>query len=386
MNEKLSHLSEKQVQELIERYYDKEKVSDLISDYNLKFRPSQLVKHFPPEVLEKKCTYCDFNLIKPRVSRDYQSWKTIPEYCPNCGHEDSGICSCQSCKALEWHQKDRERQEKQDFIDIWLNHEDEEKIDLDDLSFTDKVFLGALLREGISEDYNYIKAIERFITPLTPTLEFRSEIINRLSEIGAIVIHQSTDSEFIEIVDYEEGNYRYYTYKVKWTLNVQSNELNKVSLVDSIINPSDIGNEDCEEAFLLWKKIALYESIEYFEHSVNNILGIDYNIGDKTRTVLNDLTTDYSVSQIYGILYKSTNNALRFQAERGVSMKHASNTIVGNAQSFAERARINKWELQKYNRIKDCPQSALSRFFFERIIKIGFDGFNEIPSLNRILE
>jgi len=63
-----------------------------------------------------------------------------------------------------------------------------------------------------------------------------------------------------------------------------------------------------------------------------------------------------------------------------------SNTIVGNAQSFAERARINKWELQKYNRIKDCPQSALSRFFFERIIKIGFDGFNEIPSLNRILE
>jgi hypothetical protein len=67
-------------------------------------------------------------------------------------------------------------------------------------------------------------------------------------------------------------------------------------------------------------------------------------------------------------------------------MKHASNTIVGNAQSFAERAKINKWDLQKYNRIKDLPQSALSRFFFERVIKIGFDGFNEIPNLSRIWE
>lgn len=88
MNEKLSHLSDKQIKELIERYYDKEKVSDLISDFNLKLRPSQLVKHFPPEVLESECIYCDINLIRPRVSRDYQSWKTIPEFCPNCGHEE----------------------------------------------------------------------------------------------------------------------------------------------------------------------------------------------------------------------------------------------------------------------------------------------------------
>lgn len=386
MNDKLSHLSEKEIQELIERYYNKEKVSDLISEYNIKLRPSQLVNNFPPEVLETKCIYCDINLIKSRVSRDYQSWKTIPKYCPNCGHEDGSFCSCKNCKAIEWHQKDRERQEKQDFIDIWLNHEGKEKVELSELSFTDRVYLGALLREGISEDYNYIKSIENFISPLTPTYEFRSEIIDRLNEINAIVIHQSTDSEFIEIVDYEDGNYRYYPYKVKWALNVKSNDLNKVPLIESIINPSDLEEDSFEEAFLLWKKIALYESIEYFEHSVNNILGIDYKIGDKTRTVLNDLTNDYSVSQIYGMLYKSTNNALRFQAENGVSMKHASNTIVGNAQSYGERARINNWDLQKYNRIKNCPQSALSRFFFERIIKIGFDGFNEIPDLKKIMK
>ncbi|MGC1632678.1 MAG: hypothetical protein WA749_11265, partial [Gelidibacter sp.] len=235
MNEKLAHLSEKQIQELIKRYYDKEKVSDLISEYNIKLRPSQLVNHFPPEILEIECTYCNTNLIRPRVSRDQQSWKTIPEYCPNCGHEDGGFCSCKNCKALEWYQKDKERQQKQDFLDDWLSYDDDEKIDLQDLSLTDKIYLGAILREGISEDYNYIRPIESFINQLTPTYEFRSEVIDRLNDINAIVIHPSTDSEFIEIIDYENGNFRYYPYKVKWALNVKSNGLNKVPLIESII-------------------------------------------------------------------------------------------------------------------------------------------------------
>ena len=215
MNEKLSHLTKEQIQELIERYYEKEKVLDLIAEFKLNLRPGQLVKHLPPQILEIKCPYCEINLIKPRISRDAKSWKTIPEYCPNCGHEEGGFCSCKTCKALEWHQKDKERQDKQDFLDIFLNHEEEEKIELDDLTFVEKVYLGALLREGISEDYNYIKPIESFITPLTPTYEFRAEVLNSLTEIGAIVIHQSTESEFIEITDYDEGSFKYYQYKVK---------------------------------------------------------------------------------------------------------------------------------------------------------------------------
>lgn len=209
-------------------------------------------------------------------------------------------------------------------------------------------------------------------------------MIDRLKEINAIVIHPSTDSEFIEIVDYENGSFRYYPYKVKWGLNVKSDGFSKVSLIELIINPLDLEQLNYDEAIQLWKKIALYESIEYFIYSVENILGIDYEIGDRTKTVLNDLINDYSVAQIYGILYKATNNALRFQAEKGVTSKHASNTIIGNAQSFGERAKINNWVLQKYNRIKDCPESALSKFFFERVIKVGFNGFSEVPNLNSI--
>ncbi|MHC2992707.1 hypothetical protein OB13_14365, partial [Pontibacter sp. HJ8] len=125
----------------------------------------------------------------------------------------------------------------------------------------------------------------------------------------------------------------------------------------------------------------LNEVIEYFDHSVNNILGVDYSIGDKTLTVFNDLLRDYSVSQIYGIIYRSVNNALRFRVEKGATLKHAANTIIGNAQNYAERAKVNNWDLSKYKRIEDCPESALSKFFFERILRIGYNGFNEVPNI-----
>lgn len=384
MNEKLLHLTSNQLENLIERYYSNEKIANLIKEFDLKLRPTELVKNFPPEVLDSECIYCGTNIIRSRISREYSKWRTASEYCPNCGHENKGFCSCPNCKEQDRLKKEIERQHKQDFINSWIVIDEDSKIDFDLLTFTDKVYLGAILREGISEDYNYIKPFENFTNSISPTSEFRSEIVDRLIEINAIVIHPSIDSEFIEIIDYENGNYRYFPYKVKWALNVKKEHINKVPLIELLINPLNIRESEYEEAFFLWKKIALYESIEYFHHSVTNILGIEYSIGDKTKSVLTDLLNDYSVSQIYGILYKSTNNALRFQAEKGVSTKHASNTIIGNAQSFGERAKINNWDLQKYGRIKDCPESSLSKFFFERILKIGYDGFNEKPNFSRI--
>lgn len=385
MSNKLSHLTEEELNNLIERYYNKEKVSDLIKEFNISLRPSQLVKHFPPETTKTKCEYCGVNLIKPRRSRDYYSWNDNEEgVCPVCGHENTSFCSCPNCTEIEVLKQEKQRQEKQEILDILLFIDEDKKIDFNSLTFIEKVYLGAFLREGISEDYNYIKPISDFINPLAPTTEFQSEIIHHLVDKNIILIHPSTDSEFIEIIDEDKGEFRYYPYEVKWYLNIKKENTNKVPLIESIINPKKIESENIEDAFLLWKKIALNETLEYFTHSINNILGIKYNVGDKTINVFKDLLNDYSVSQIYGIIYKSTNNALRFQAERGVSRKHSANTIIGNAQSYGERAKVNKWELIKYNRIKECPESALSKFFFERIIKIGYNGFNEIPKKEMI--
>ena len=180
-------------------------------------------------------------------------------------------------------------------------------------------------------------------------------------------------------VDVSLGNFGYYPFKVKWALNVKHEELNKVLLVNAIINPILVPNG--EENYALWREIALHESLEYLLYSVKKIMGVEYTAGDKTISVVNNLLDNFSVSQVYNLFYRSTNNALRFQREQDVSMTHAANTIVGNARSYGDRAKLEGWDLKKYSREKECPESALSKFFFERVLKIGYNGFNEKPSV-----
>ena len=98
--------------------------------------------------------------------------------------------------------------------------------------------------------------------------------------------------------------------------------------------------------------------------------------------VISDLLDDFSVSQIYGIIYRAANNALRFKKEKRVPDRHAVNTIIGSAHNYAKRAKIKNWQLTKYSRPYYCPESALCKFFFEKVLKIGCDaGFNEVPRI-----
>lgn len=379
MNGKLSHLSEEQIQELIERYYSKkDKVKDLIREYNIKITPSQLCNSFPPKKTDKTCPYCNINLTVKYQSRDYY-WGNKSPFCPICEHVENTICRCYNCQKKEQKRIQSERQDMIDFLETVLRIEESNKIELDSLSFEEKVYLGAFLREGISEDYNYIKPIETFINPLAPTKDFAKEIIELLIAKDFIIIHPDSDVDCFNEINYETGSYSYYFYKVKWALNIHKEGLNKVSLIESIIVPTDMNSP--EEGYSLWRKISLYEVLEYFDYNVRNILDVEYIIGDKTISIFNDLLNEYSVAQIYMFIYGTVNSALRFRKEKNVSTRYAANTIVGNVQSYAERAKINSWNIQKYSRIKECPESALSKFFFERVLPIGNVGFNDKPHI-----
>ena len=67
--------------------------------------------------------------------------------------------------------------------------------------------------------------------------------------------------------------------------------------------------------------------------------------------------------------------------EKGISKQHAANTAIGVCQRYAERAKLNGWDLAQYNRIKDIPQSVLSTFYFNRVLGIGEMGFRVPPTI-----
>jgi hypothetical protein len=80
----LSHLSDLQIYELIERYYKKEDLNVLIKEFSLKgVRPTTLVSKLPPEIENTLCPFCEVNYITFRKPR---TGKSKPTHCPNCGH------------------------------------------------------------------------------------------------------------------------------------------------------------------------------------------------------------------------------------------------------------------------------------------------------------
>lgn len=284
-------------------------------------------------------------------------------------------------------QSEKQKEEctgKQGLVKVLLLQKELQKINWEDLSLTDKIFIGALLREGISENYDFIKPIVGFINPFAPTHEFSSEIFIRLSVIMAIMVDPDTDPESIEINEVHSGVYRSYGYRVKWKLNIICEELDKTELIEFITNPTDLDYSEYDDILVLWKKIALYESIEYFRYMINRYLSVDYKIGNKTKRVLNDLINHYSVAQIYGIIKKAVMKAVIVYARGVESRKHAVNSITDYVESIGEKEKTKKRALKKHNRVKVCPESALSKFFFDRVIKIGSEGFSEVPNIDKI--
>ena len=134
-----------------------------------------------------------------------------------------------------------------------------------------------------------------------------------------------------------------------------------------------------DSALLLWRKIAVGECLEYLNYQLHRV-GFDFTPGEKTYKIFEILLNDFSVSQIYGIIWKAVADASKLYLERSITKKHAANSVIGGCERLGARAKVNGWNMTEYSRIKDLPQSELSAFFFNRVLGIGDMGFKVPPT------
>ena len=377
MDKKISHLSKEEIKILIKRYYAGEPIKFLLEEYKINLHPSQLVKSFPRKISDVKCEYCNKELEIEYLSRTYGDMGGVPR-CYQCGHVDSEFCECQNCLEKQSIKDALVRQKKIDDINYIFKNNSDELMSFDEISLEDHIFLGALLREGLSEDLKFIKPIEEFENPLAPTEFYKNQIISQLESKNLIKVHEASSYDSFYTIDTVKKTFSFYRDSVKWALNVEKKGFTYTQVIDLFINPPS--EKEISVYFSLWKEVSVFESLEYLLSNILNVFGVRYKFGDKTLKVLHELVENYSVAEIYTIIYRSTNNALRFKAERGIGSHRAINTIIGNALNFSEIARNKNWDLQKYHRSCDCPESALSMFLFDRILKIGNNGFYSNPS------
>ncbi|QDP39174.1 hypothetical protein [Radiobacillus deserti] len=137
--------------------------------------------------------------------------------------------------------------------------------------------------------------------------------------------------------------------------------------------------EDKDFCFNMWKKIALNESIEYLLYSLDKV-GFDFSPGEKTNKVFENLLEHFSVAQIYSIIYRAVANSTKLYQEKRMPRKKAANAVITFCESNGERAIAEGWNLSKYRRDYNLPETLISQVFFTSILKIAYIGFEEKPT------
>lgn len=371
----LTHLSRHEIETLMLRYYNGESVSKLLKEYQLSIRAAQLYKLFPPETFhDDLCEYCQVPLIRNRESKSASSWACTnnSKYCPVCHHKPySSYCRCSNCINKEVRLEEEQRQKIKE-----MYSQSREPIDFNNLSFEQKVFLGALCRGLCDESLFQVKPLIGAGVRLTPSPDLTDYLYSSLLYNGIITISPSSP---IEAFDPEDFPKTPHLREVTYNLNLCFSP-DKQGLFNQILNPTYYFGQCKDEALRLWKKIAVEECIEYLNYQLRCVR-FDFTPGPKTYQTFEILLNDFSVSQIYGIIWKSVADASRLCLERKFSKLHAANSVIGACARYGERAKANGWKLVEYGRLRDLPQSELAAFFFCRVLGIGDKGFKMTPSI-----
>ena len=118
LDSRLVHLSQDEIVQLINRYFDGETVSKLIKEYKIKITPSHLYSIFPPVKSDEKCEHCDSPVVYPWGSKSWSERLIVNQkYCINCNHNGRSNCDCKKCveiRAIEEAEKIRVRLEEEE--------------------------------------------------------------------------------------------------------------------------------------------------------------------------------------------------------------------------------------------------------------------------------
>jgi hypothetical protein len=379
INKKLSHLSYNEIDELMDFYYAGENIGELLRTYKIDIDNHNLSSLFPPEVLSNnKCKYCNISMWKKRSSRTNNNHYT--PYCPHCLHQEIANCQCVNCKKAVQEKREQLDKFKKENLAKTINLEKYTPVDYDAIPDLYKIYLGALIRAGLSEDLKYIIPLDSFPEKLTPSPVFDKEIIDTLYYSHVIEIFpQSNIDCFVKVT--EKGSFSFYPMKVHWHINLFYDEARE-RFISKIMN-YEKPVYDRDLLLKLWKKAALLECLEYLRYQLN-VVNLLYDTGEKTEIVFSELLSNFSTGQIYGIIWHSVTNAVRFLKEKHPPVQNAAKAVITNAQRYGERALIEKWNVKNFSRIKELPQSVFSKYLYNRVLKLGDNGFALKPDINYI--
>ncbi|WP_430809482.1 MULTISPECIES: hypothetical protein [unclassified Carboxylicivirga] len=330
ISEYLAGLSVDQLDEVLTLYNQKEvKIVDIIHRYSLeKINIGAFKNHLPPSICKDYvCPVClVYSWTKP-ITRGIQS---IP-FCPQCH-----TAMYSEYKGQSVQNKKIQGLKKGTGLTYHINRELFWELD-----FESKVFIGAISAGCMSEEINSVQCWRIKMMKFYPLPELQNDMLNSLN-----VFNNKIENVIIEIEE---------------------------DLIKELQNPTDAFGSTVQERYELWKKIALAEAREIFTNEMNSC-GFFSHPNETDELVLYSLLEDYSVGQIYNIIWRSVRKGTTDYAKTD-NRSFASSAVINHCQKFAAIKKANGEKIENYNRPYHSRQSRISQYYFDSVLKIGKTGF-----------
>jgi hypothetical protein len=258
------------------------------------------------------------------------------------------------------------------------------EIEAETLALEDIVYLISFVRLGAAEGFSFIRPLGSITDLLSPQKHLDYDLLKRLYRRELIFVHPNSD---IDAFDFEGDDFKSFNLdKVFWVLPRGANGVSTQRFIadaENLLKTKEWPERWREEAYILWKQIALEECLQYLgmvleEHR------LPFNPGEKTNLMFENLLEEYSVAQAYNFIWRAAKDAAAFYQRGGVNKQHAANTVVGAIQRQAERALSEGWEVKAYHRDFRCPQSMIGQVLFNTALQIGDIGFTQPPRIEAI--
>lgn len=366
IHEKLKHLTNEQIEEVIAMYQDKSvKISDIISTYHIDVKPGYLLKILPPIKTEEVCSVCQKYLYKHVVGRSSKNEESGDRFCLNCGHQEFShtgfirkVCECKACKEKLRLENERKKQLVRE-----VYTRERLVMDFSQLQLEDQVKLIYLLSYNSYHNVSQIAPEEGNV--------FWISALNRLVEIDAISVSpQSAVSAFCE----EDFPNRYYVDKVIYDVNIKFDD----EVLTSINNNQYFLNFYSERELLnLFKKYIYGDLIEKFEEMLEK-RGLQLRIFEDANDRFKALIDKISYTQILSLC----NRVAIFFSDKvltgEMNKNSAKNMVLSNVSKFYDRAMKLKWNLG--NAILDCVGNELD-FYISRVLNRDISILKDVVSI-----
>lgn len=322
------------------------------------------------ESQDTACSECDTPYIFTSRSDFTARSRTPAEWlCPICTTEKKR-------KAVE--QAARLEANQREVIRRMFDASKSNSFDVKEMSLKDAVYFLALVRMNGTEDFEQILPIMQAPRPLTVFDQNKYEVLKSLYHRNYIIVHGDSSPESVTL---ENGQVKHFylgqvTYAVAGP--TRNDRKNIVLTLEEIFRSQSWPDHWYSEQLELWKQFVLDEAIAYMTVVLKEH-GFTFEPGEKTIAMLKALFEDYSLGQVYNLIWRAAKDAASRYLRERIPKKHATNHAISSVRHQGERAKAEGWDVKPFRRDFRCPEPISSEIFFNAVLQIGSDGFNLKP-------